>query len=180
MREKLRTLARTGGAWQALGALALASVALSAVTFSGASLTSRSGNPGSAFASGTLTVLNSQNGLALVSINTLRPGTTATGTLTIKNTGNLADTRQLVVKSVVDTPASPGLSSALVLKVVDTTSGLSTLYNSTLTGATAVALGAFAVNQTKSYSVTISMSASASSALQGAQSSFTLSWGAST
>src|SRR5215218_3667264 len=75
----------------ALGALLTLLLAAGAVVGSGADFTASSANPANTFASGTLTILNSNEGTAVLTATNLRPaGTPAVGTVDIENTGSLS------------------------------------------------------------------------------------------
>ena len=58
----------------ALGALLTLLLAAGAVVGSGADFTASSANPANTFASGTLTIGNAKEGLAILSASNLRPG----------------------------------------------------------------------------------------------------------
>ena len=73
-----------------LGALAVVLAAVGITVGSGANFTATSANPGNAFATGTLTMLNSKANTAVLNGVNLRPGgPAATGTVDISNTGSL-------------------------------------------------------------------------------------------
>ena len=77
----------------ALGALLTLLLAATAVVGSGADFNATSANPANTFASGTLTIGNSKEGVAVLSASNLRPGEAAqTGTVDIENTGSLSGT----------------------------------------------------------------------------------------
>ena len=64
---------------------------------SGADFNATSANPANTFASGTLTIGNSKQGVAVLSASNLRPGEAAqTGDVDIENTGSLSGTFTLV------------------------------------------------------------------------------------
>src|ERR687892_477283 len=75
----------------ALGALLILLLAAGAVVGSGADFTASSANPANTFASGTLSILNSKPGAAVLTAGNLRPGgPAATGEVDIKNDGSLS------------------------------------------------------------------------------------------
>src|SRR3954464_2598993 len=75
----------------ALGALLTLLLAAGAVVGSGADFTASSANPANTFASGTLSIVNSKEGAAVLTASNLKPGgTAATGTVDIQNSGSLA------------------------------------------------------------------------------------------
>jgi spore coat-associated protein N len=149
--------------------LALLAVVLQSLVFSGASFTAAKGNSGNAFAAGTLTHVNSQNGTYVISAADLRPGQSSQGTLTITGGGDVAGTYTLSKASVVDTPASPGLSSALTLLIEDTTGTPVTLFSGTVAAFTTLSLGSIGPGTTRQYRFTLTLpTASAVPSLQGA------------
>ena len=164
-----------------LVALVLLSAASITARFSGASFSAASSNPSASFSAGTLTVSNSKAGQVLIAAQNLRPSKSAQGTLTVQNASNFSASYQLVINSINDTPSSPGLSNGLTLTVDDVTSSTRTLYSGTLAAAPAqpVSLGTLSPSQSASYRVTLTMPATpVNPALQGATTSFTLNWGA--
>jgi hypothetical protein len=104
----------------ALGALLTLLLAAAAVVGSGADFTASSANPANTFASGTLTILNSNEGTAVLSASNLRPaGTPATGVVDIENTGSLSGAFTLSRTAPADSDASNPLSGKLDVTVVD-------------------------------------------------------------
>ena len=163
-------------AFLTLVVLALLAIALQSLVFSGASFTSSSANAGNTFTAGTLSHTNSENGLVVLAATDLRPGqTSTTGSLTITGSGNLTGTYIMSKASVVDTPASPGLSNALNIIIEDTTGTPTTLYSGPISGFTSVPLGTIAPLQQRSYRFSLNFPlANANSALQGASMTLTL------
>jgi spore coat-associated protein N len=162
-----------------LVALVALSAALLTTVFSGAAFSSASSNPNGTFAAGTLTTVNSKAGQVLIAAQNLRPGKSAQGTLSLQNTSGFSAGYVLSIGSIDDVPASPGLSNGLTLTVDDVTSAPRTLYSGTLAAAAAnpISLGTLAPSQSASYRVTLGMpSTPVNPALQGAQTSFTLTW----
>jgi hypothetical protein len=99
----------------------------------------------------------------------LRPGLSKNGTLTITGAGDLTGTYALSKLSLVDTPASPGLSNTLTLLIEDITSGATTLYTGTAAAFASRSLGSIAPGATRTYRFTLTYpTASANPALQGA------------
>ena len=151
--------------------LALLAVALQSLVFSGASFTSSRGNPGNTFTAGAFGHTNSKDGVLVIDAAGLWPGGSAkTGALTITGTGDFSGAYTLTKAGVVDTPASPGLSSALTLRIEDITGGaLQTLSNTTVAGFNTVSLGAIAPGASRQYRFTLAYpTAAADTALQGA------------
>jgi spore coat-associated protein N len=174
---------RTSSALRRVFPFLLALVGLGAVlvttVFSGASFSSASTNPHGSFAAGTLTTLNSKAGQVLIAAQNLRPGKSAQGTLILQNTSSFSAGYQLTIGAINDVPASPGLSNGLTLSLEDVTATPRTLYSGTLAAAAAnpISLGTLAASQSASYRVTLAMpSTPVNAALQGAATSFTLTW----
>jgi hypothetical protein len=156
-------------AFLTLVVLALLAVALQSLVFSGASFTSSSGNPGSTFTAGTFGHTNSKDGVLVIDAAGLWPGGSAkTGTLTIAGTGDFNGAYTLTKAGVVDTPAAPGLSSALTLKIEDITGAAVTLSNTTVASFTTVSLGTIASGASRQYCFTLTYpTAAANTDLQG-------------
>ena len=157
-------------AFLTLVVLALLAVALQSLVFSGASFTSGSGNPGNAFTAGTFGHTNSKDGVLVIDAAGLWPGAAAqTGTLTITGTGDFSGVYTLTKAGVVDTPAAPGLSDALTLRIEDITGAAVTLSNTTVAGFTTASLGTIAPGASRQYRFTLAYpAAAANTALQGA------------
>lgn len=156
-------------AFLTLVVLALLAVALQSLVFSGASFTSSSGNPGNTFTAGTFGHTNSEDGVLMIDAAGLWPGASKTGTLTISGTGDFSGAYTLTKASVGDTPAAPGLSNALTLRIEDITGAPQTLSDTTVAGFNTVSLGAIAPGASRQYRFTLAYpTAAADTALQGA------------
>ncbi len=142
-----------------LGALLVALLAVGAVVGSGASFTSKSANPSNTFSAGSLAQSNSKEGAAVLTAATMVPGTSANGTVVIKNTGDVAGTFTLSKTSLVDTPGANGgqLSNVLDLKVEDVTKEASpvTVYSGKVGAMGAQSLGKFNAAEARTYKFTI-------------------------
>jgi hypothetical protein len=104
----------------ALGALLTMLLAAGAVVGSGADFTASSANPANTFASGTLSILNSNEGTAVLQAGNLRPaGAPAVGTVDIENSGSLDGAFTLSRTAPVDSDAGNPLSAKLNVTVVD-------------------------------------------------------------
>ena len=103
----------------ALGALLTLLLATAAVVGSGADFTASSANPANTFASGTLSMVNSKEGTAVLSATNLKPTGTAVGTVDIQNTGSLSGAFTLARTTPVDSDTSNPMSAKLNLTVVD-------------------------------------------------------------
>ena len=155
--------------------LALLAVVLQSLVFSSASYTARSVSPTNVFTAGTLSHTNSQAGQVVLDGTNIRPGQTKTGTLTITGGGNLTGTYALTKASLVDTPASPGLSNALTLQIVDVTNSSTSLYNGVAASFTSASLGTIAPGVVKTYQFNLIFpTASANPVLQGDSMTLTL------
>jgi spore coat-associated protein N len=120
-------------------------------------LAAPSGNP--------LGLSNSKNGVAVLGASNMRPGDTATGTVTLTNTGNVDSDLSLQKTNLRET-AGPGggvLSEVLQLQVQNVTKPTPViLYNGRLATMPALPLGAFpkkAAGQTYRFTVTLPSSA---------------------
>lgn len=149
--------------------LALLAVALQSLVFSGANFTVATGDPGNTFTAGILAHVNSKSGAFVIDTAGMRPGQSSQGTLTITGGGDVPGTYSLSKASVVDTPASPGLSNTLTLLIEDTTAAATPLFNGTVAAFTTVSLGSIAPGDVRQYSFTLTFpTASADPGLQGA------------
>jgi len=120
----------------ALGAISIAAIGGTFANFT-ATPTSISSN---AFASGSLTMTRSGTG-AVLSADTMKIGDTATGSITITNTGNLAGAYTLQGSS----SGSAALAAQLHLTVYKDVDGGTALYDGSL-GSFSAALGTFAAS----------------------------------
>jgi spore coat-associated protein N len=169
----------------ALGALLTLLLAAGAVVGSGADFTASSANPANTFASGTLTIGNSKEGVAVLTASNLRPGEAAeTGDVDIENTGSLSGAFTLSRGAVSNTDAGNPLAAKLNVTVVDcgTFSGGTpptcgdgddaNKYTGTLadmgTGGHAIgALGTFAPGAKHRYRFSVALDGTAGNAYQG-------------
>ena len=100
----------------ALGGL----VAASAVAVgSGANFNASSANPSSFVSAGTIVVTDSLAGQSILNVNPIKPGGSTSATVNIQNGGTVPAGFTLAKANLVDTPASPALSSNLTLVVQD-------------------------------------------------------------
>lgn len=155
--------------------LALLAVVLQPLVFSNASYTAARTSPANVFTAGTLAHTNSKAGQVVLDATNIRPGQTKTGTLTITGGGSLTGAYTLTKASLVDSPASPGLSNALTLQIQDVTSGSTSLYNGVAASFASVSLGTIAPGVVKTYQFSLTFpSGSANAALQGDSMTLTL------
>jgi spore coat-associated protein N len=167
----------------ALGALLTLLLAAGAVIGSGADFTASSANPANTFASGTLSIVNSKEGAAVLSASGLRPTGSAVGTVDIENTGSLSGAFTLSRTTPVDSDSSNPMSAKLNLTVVDCGTFVgataptcgdgddATKYNGTLSAMSATALGTYNANVKHRYRFTVVLDGSAGNAYQGDSSS---------
>jgi hypothetical protein len=164
----------------ALGALVTLLLAAGAVVGSGADFTASSANPANTFASGTLTIGNSKEGVAVLSASNLRPGEAAqTGTVDIENTGSLSGTFTLARGTVTNSDTTNPLAGKLNVIVVDCgafagatapTCGDgddATKYTGTLADMGTTALGSYAAAAKHRYRFSVALDSTAGNAYQG-------------
>jgi spore coat-associated protein N len=178
MLSRLQVL--TGQPKLALGALLTLLLATGAVAGSGADFTASSANPANTFASGTLTIGNSNEGVAVLSASNLRPGEAAqTGDVDIENTGSLSGAFTLTRGAVSNSDAGTPLAAKLNVTVVDCgafSGGTAptcgdgddaTKYTGTLTDMSTAALGTFAPAAKHRYRFSVALDGTAGNAYQG-------------
>jgi spore coat-associated protein N len=180
----------------ALGALLTLLLAAAAVVGSGADFTASSANPSNTFAAGTMTILNSKEGTAVLSATNLRPGNSANGTVDIQNSGSLSGAFTLTRTTPVDSDTTNPLSGKLNLTIVDcgTWSGATpptcgdgddvtkytggTVAQMGTTGHTVSALGTYAASEKHRYQFTVTLDTSAGNVYQGDTSNVEFDWNA--
>ena len=169
----------------ALGALVTLVLATGAVVSSGADFTATSANPANTFASGTLSMLNSKDGVAVLSASNLRPADPPqAGTVDIENSGSLSGAFTLSRGTPADSDADNPLSGKLGVTVVDCGAFAGSTapdcgdaddvsrYSGTLaqmgtTGHEIDALGTYAAGAKHRYRFTVALDGSAGNAYQG-------------
>jgi hypothetical protein len=187
-----------------LGVLALVLVAVGVAVGSGANFNATSANPSNTFTAGTLTMDNSANNSAILSVGASpgwKPGDSTAGTVDIKNTGSLAGTFSLSRSALSDTnpndtpsgpsPAPADPQSAKIDLVVhdcgafvgatppSCSTGGTDVYTGTLaTLSSSQALGNYAANEQHRYKFTATFNSSAGNVYQGANSTATFTWNA--
>lgn len=177
MRSRLRIL--TSQPRLALGALLTLLLAAGAVAGSGADFTASSANPSNTFASGTLSIVNSKQGVAVLSASALRPGAAAqVGTVDIRNSGSLSGDFTLVRGAVSNSDAANPLAAKLNVKVVDCGTfnggnapscdgGDPTIYTGTLAAMGTSSLGTYAAGAEHRYRFEVALDGTADNAYQG-------------
>jgi spore coat-associated protein N len=166
----------------ALGALLTLLLAAGAVVGSGADFTASSANPSNTFASGTLSMVNSKQGTAVLSASNLRPTGSANGVVDIENTGSLSGDFELSRSTPVDSDAAHPLSGKLNITVVDCgtfSSGTPAcgdgddvvrVSGATLASMGTTSLGNFDAGDKRRYRFTVQLDGSAGDAYQGGDS----------
>ncbi|MGH2968342.1 MAG: hypothetical protein ACRDK0_04660 [Solirubrobacteraceae bacterium] len=174
-----------------LAALATVLVAVGVTAASGADFTATSANPTNTFATGTLSISNSQEGAAVLTAAGMKPGDPAgTGRVDIRNAGTLSGAFTLTRGTPVDSDGANPLSGKLDVTVVDCgdfSAGTPTCgdgddvtrYTGTLSGmSSAVALGSFAGGDKHRYEFGVAVDSSAGNAYQGDSSQVEFTWNA--
>jgi spore coat-associated protein N len=163
--------------------LSLAAAAVVAVAAVGGTFANFTATPTSvasnAFATGSLLMTRSGSG-AIFSASAMKIGDSATGSITISNTGSLAGAYTLTGSSSGDA----ALAGQLTLKIyADTDNSGSPVYNGTLGGFSSVSLGTFTAStgsHTYYFHVTLPTAGSdtADNAFQGLSASESFTWSA--
>ena len=174
-----------------LAALATVLVAVGITAASGADFTATSANADTTFATGTLTITNSKQGLAVwASTADMRPGDPArVGTVDITNSGSLSGAFTLNRGTVVDSDSTYKLSTKLDLVVKDCgdfSSGTPTCdvgdpdkYTGTIAAMNSgVGLGTFAAGEKHRYQFSVTVNTSADNNFQGKNSVVPFAWNA--
>jgi spore coat-associated protein N len=174
---------------RALGALIALVAAVAVAVGSSASFTASSANPSNTFAAGTLTILNSKEGLAVLTASNMKPGNSANGTVDVQNTGSLSGVFTLSRSGIVDSDAGNPMSAMLDLVVKDCgdfsggpptcDAGDPVKYTGTIAAMGSTALGTFAANEQHRYQFVVTFNSGANNAYQGDSSSVQFDWDAS-
>ena len=162
--------------------LSLAAISVMTIAAVGGTFANFTASPttiaSNAFASGSLTMSRSGSG-AIFSATAMKIGDTATGSVTITNTGTLPGAYTLAGSS----SGSSALSSQLNLKVYKDVDGGSTIYDGSLGAFSSAALGTFAANgDSHTFYFHVSFPTTGTdvgdNALQGLSASTTFTWSA--
>jgi hypothetical protein len=174
---------------RALLALAALTASVAVAVGSSASFSASSANPSNTFAAGTLTILNSKEGLAVLTASGMKPGDSSTGTVDVQNSGSLSGVFTLAKSGIVDSDGSNPLSAKLNLVVKDCgdfSSGTPTcdvgdpqMYSGTIASMGTIALGTFAASEKHRYEFAVTFDSSAGDVYQGDTSSVQFDWNAS-
>lgn len=154
-RERLGWLARNTKLW--LGALVLLILAVVIAAASGAIFTSSSANPENTFTAGNLSHSNSKPNIAILSAADMVPKDISTGEVTITNTGDVSGNFSLASSGITDQPGPNGgkLSEALNLKIVDTSTSNTEIYNGKFNAMPTKNLGTWASGAAHKYEFTV-------------------------
>src|SRR3954447_4612910 len=172
---------------RALLALAALTASVAVAVGSSASFSASSANPSNTFAAGTLSILNSKEGLAVLTASNMKPGDSATGTVDVQNNGSLSGAFALSRSNISGSDATYPMSAKLDLVVKDCgdfSSGTPTCdagdpvkYTGTLAAmSSSSALGTYAANEKHRYQFAATFNSSANNAYQGDSSSATFDW----
>ncbi|MGH2741952.1 MAG: hypothetical protein ACRDN8_05590 [Thermoleophilaceae bacterium] len=102
-----------------LASLGVLLLAVGGALASGANFMATSSDPGNMITAGILSQTNSKSNQAVLTASNMAPGDTATGTLDIANSGDLAAGMLLRETATEDTPSSPAFSAKLRVLVED-------------------------------------------------------------
>ena len=179
-----------------LAALSTVLVAVGITAASGADFTATSANPSNTFATGTLSISNSNEGAAVLSVSNMKPGDpAATGQVDIANSGTVDGAFTLSRGTPADSDTVNPLSAKLNLTVVDCGAFAGTTapdcgdgddvveYNGTVAdmgtaGHPVSGLGTFAGGEKHRYRFSVGVDSSAGNAYQGDSSTVEFDWNA--
>ena len=171
-----------------LGALASLLVAGAVAVGSGANFTAASANPSNTFSTGTLSMINSNSGAAVLTAPAMKPGDSATGTVDIQNSGSITGTFSLAKSNINDSDATNPLSQELTVTIADcglwsggvapSCSGATQKYSGTIAAMGTLALGSFASNDKHRYQFTVTLPSGAGDVYQGDSTSVEYDWSA--
>ncbi len=138
-------------------------VSISVAVGSGADFNSVSANPSSLIKTGTLVLTNSLAGQSVVNLNAVKPGSTNSGAVDIRNGGNVPAAVTLAPVNLANLPASNPLSSKLTLQVKDLGDPSCTIscpppvtvYSGILGSMGTLALGTFPAGATRHYTFSV-------------------------
>lgn len=163
--------------FQVLVTMALLLLAVSVVIGSGANFTATSANAGNVFTAGTLSMSNDKAPGAILTASLMRPGDSATGTVTLSNTGDVPGQFSFTKTMVAD---ANGLGGTLDLLIKENTT---TIYTGKLSSAMGtIALGTWQPTATHTYTFTVSWpnnspaSDAADTALMGKTCTYRFDW----
>ena len=162
-----------------LAALATILVAVGVTVASGATFTAQTANAGNVFTAGALTMSNDKAPGAILTASGMKPGdatTNATGTVVIKNTGNLTGAFTLTRSSLTNSDGTNPLAGKLNTTITDcgadqdcaTAGDNSVKYNGLLSAmSTPISLGNWAGAEQHTYRFVVSLDSTADNNYQG-------------
>lgn len=162
-------------------------VAVGVAVGSGANFSAQTANAGNAFASGTLTMTNSQSPGAILTASNMKPGDSTQGEVQLQNTGSIPGQFSLSRTNLTDSDGSNPMSAKMNMVVRDCGVDLNcgngddppALYTGTLQNMNAsYALGTWAANEQHRYRFTATFDSSAGNVYQGDNTSATFQWDA--
>jgi spore coat-associated protein N len=161
----LRSLPSRAGASPRKFLIALAALLISSVVAvgSGANFNSSSANPSTLITTGSIVIVDSLAGQSVLSLSAIDPGTTHSGSVDVKNGGNVPTAFTLAQANLANVPAASPLSSKLMLQVQDmgdpacitSCPAAATVYTGTLGSMGTIALGTFAAGATHRYTFSV-------------------------
>jgi hypothetical protein len=177
----------TSNARRILVALGVALLAGAFATGSGASFNAVSSNPGSTITAGIVKLVNDKSGSAILTVPSLMPGSSVSGSADMTNSGDVEADLTLTAGTVTDTPASPPLSAKVNLQVADLGDPACSascpapvvIYSGKLGALATAPLGRLAPQETHRVRFTVSFpdgGAGADNAYQSARSSVGVTW----
>lgn len=185
-RQRLGWLLRNSKLW--LVALVLLLLAVAVAGASLAVFTSSSANPNNTFSAGILSQSNSKDNAAILNAANMVPSDTATGQVTITNTGDVAGRFSLSASDLTDTPGPNGgrLSTVLSLRIHDDAAAAGTdVYNGKFNAMPAsIDLGSWPKGQAHTYTFTVTFpeggqpgsATTGDNAYQGSSTKVTYNW----
>jgi hypothetical protein len=127
---------------------------------------------------GPISISNSKANVAILTASSMKPGSTATGTVAITSDSAVDTDVSLAKQNLTNAPATPALSAVLDLLIQDITSPASpaTVYSGKLGAMPTVQLGTYTKRTTRNYRFTITFPSSATSGYQGRSTSVDFVW----
>jgi hypothetical protein len=145
----------------------------------GANFNSTSSNPDNIVTAGIISHDNSKPGAAILDVTKLMPGTPATGTVTITNTGDAAAASSLTASGLTDAPTTPGADLSAALELTISQDGAE-IWDGTLGELASVDLGSWAEDDAHVYEFEVLLpdtgAQGADNEYQGASTSVDLTW----
>jgi hypothetical protein len=166
-----------------LGALAVVLAAVGITVGSGANFTASAANPGNTFATGSLSIGNSP-ATALFTSAGMKPGDSATGNVSITNTGSLAGDFKLTTANATGTTLLNQLDAvvtdcgAYTGTLPNCTTGASTVYTGKLGSLSNQTLGNYAGGVKHYYKIVVTLPGTTTDTFQSQTASVDFAWSA--